>query len=227
MYRYVLMGMICLLAGSEPASAANDGPPPASTPATDKPVTAMEEPLPGDYWTYEIRDEITGKITYLRTFVITEVTPTEISVRSTDAGKTDGDLNVYDRSWNLKSRAPWKWQPHDGSGIKSPLKVGDSWRFQADDVNPGAGRIWKRSGQAKVVGQETITTKAGTFDAFKIETVISRSPTNDPTRKGEVIWHTWYAQAINHWVKRTFVSRENKRLMTDTTVELTEYGRKK
>lgn len=218
MFRYALVGMLCLLSGSAFAQAA---------PASAGAIVPMEEPLPGDYWTFEIRDEITGKINYVRTFVITEVTPSEISVRSTDAGKTDGDLNVYDRSWNLKSRSSWKWQPHDGSGIKSPLKIGDTWRFQGDDVNPGKGRIWKRSGQAKVVGQETVTTKAGTFDTFKIETTISRHPTNDPTRKREVVWQTWYAPAINHWVKRTFVVRENKHLATDTRYELTEYGRRK
>jgi hypothetical protein len=225
MFRCALVGVLCLLSGSALAQSQGGAAPVAAGPANT--ITAMEEPLPGDYWAYEIRDEITGKITYVRTFVITEVTPTEISVRSSDAGNVGGDLNVYDRSWNLKSRPPWKWQPHDGSGIKSPLKVGDSWRFQADDVNPANGHIWKRSGQAKVVGQETITAKAGTFDTFKVETVISRYPTNDPTRKREVVWHTWYALAINHWVKRTFVVRENKRLATDTSYELTEYGRRK
>jgi len=37
---------------------------------------------------------------------------------------------------------------------------------------------------------------------------------------------TWYAPAINHWVKRTVVSRVDKHLLVNNTIELTEYGRK-
>jgi hypothetical protein len=41
----------------------------------------MEEPLPGDFWTYEVRDEISGNVTATRTNVVTEVSSSEISVR--------------------------------------------------------------------------------------------------------------------------------------------------
>jgi hypothetical protein len=195
--------------------------------AAPKAGVAMEDPRPGDFWVYERRDEITGKLSSLRKNIITEVTPTEISVRFTTEGKDDsGGLNVYDRAWNIKMSGPWKYTPHDGTGIKSPLQVGESWKFQSDDVNPGNGAIWKRSGQSKVVGREAITTKAGTFDTFRVETVMARHPTNDPTMKTEVTWRTWFAPAINHWVKRTFVVRANGHLRTDETLELVEYGRK-
>ncbi len=186
----------------------------------------MEDPRPGDFWIYEMRDEISGKIDAVRKNTVTEVTPTEISVRFTTEGKESGGLNVYDRTWNLKISGPWKYQPHDGTGIQSPLKVGAIWKFRSDDVNPGNGAIWKRTGQSKVVGQETITTKAGTFDTFKVETTMARHPTNDPTMKTEITRQTWYAPAINHWVKRTFVVRANGHLRTDETLELVEYGRK-
>jgi hypothetical protein len=198
----------------------------AAAPTTPQPVIAMEDPRPGDFWTYEIRDEISGKITAVRSNMVTEVTPTEISVRFELKGRDRGGLNVYDRTWNLRASGPWKYQPHDGAGIQSPLTVGASWKFQNDDVNAGNGFIWKRSGQSKVVGQETVTTRAGTFDTFKIETTITRRPTNDPTRKMEIIWQTWYAPAIDHWVKRSFVARSEGRLQTNETLELIEYGRK-
>ena len=80
MYRHVMIGVICLLAGSVPARAANDAPPPASAPEA-KPVISMEEPLPGDFWTYEVRDEISGTVKAIRNNLVTEVTATEISVR--------------------------------------------------------------------------------------------------------------------------------------------------
>ena len=225
MHRYLLTGVICLLAGSVHAQGANDAP--ASTPAPVKPVISMEEPLPGDFWTYELRDEISGAVKAVRNNMVTEVTATEISVRFNIQGKPEGGFNVYDRSWNLKSAAPWKYTPHDASGIQSPLKAGASWKSEGDDINNSNGNIWKRSGRSKVVGQETITTKAGTFETFKIETIVNRRPTNDPTRKMEIIQQTWYAPAIDHWVKRTQIGRGNGNLIFNNTVELVEYGRKK
>jgi hypothetical protein len=226
MHRYVLTGMICLLAGGAYAQGANDTPA-ATAPAAAKPVISMEEPLPGDFWTYELRDEISGAVKAIRNNMVTEVTANEISVRFNIPGKTEEGLNVYDRSWNVKSSAPWKYAPHDGSGIQSPLKAGATWKSDADDINAGNGNIWRRSSRSKVVGQETITTKAGTFETFKIETIMNRRPTNDPTRKMEVTQQTWYAPAIDHWVKRTQVVRGNGNLIFNNTLELVEYGRKK
>jgi len=49
---------------------------------------------------------------------------------------------------------------------------------------------------------------------------------NNPMLKNEVTALIWYAPAIDHWVKRTFVSRANKHLEIDRTIELIEYGRK-
>jgi hypothetical protein len=228
MCRYAVVGAIFLLAGSAWAQSPSGATAPSPTSAdAAKPVLAMEEPLPGDFWTYEVRDEISGKVTATRTNVVTEVSSSEISVRYNIAGKETDGLNVYDRSWNLKSSAPWKYRPHEGSGITSPLKVGANWSFAGDNVNGDNGNIWKQTGQSKVVGQETITTKAGTFDTFKIETVASRHPTKDPTRKVEITQQTWYAPAIDHWVKRILVTRADKHLVVNNTIELIEYGRKK
>jgi DUF3108-like len=227
MCRYVLTGLICLLAGGEPTLAANDDSPPASAPVAGKPIISMEEPMPGDFWTYEVRDEISGTVKAVRNNLVTEVTATEISVRFNIQGKPQNGFNVYDRSWNLKGSAPWKYTPHDGSGIQSPLKVGANWKSEADDINAGNGNIWKRSSRSKVLGQEAVTTKAGTFETFKIETTINRRPTSDPTRKVEITQQTWYAPSIDHWVKRTVVARGNGNLIANDTVELVEYGRRK
>ena len=225
MYRYLLTGVICLLAGSAYAQGANDARP--SAPAPSKPVISMEEPMPGDFWTYELRDEISGNVTAVRKNLVTEVSATEISIRFNIEGRPTEGFNVYDRSWNLKSAAPWKYTPHDGSGIQSPPKAGASWKSEGDDINGSNGFIWKRSVRSKVVGQETLTTKAGTFETFKIETTINRRPTNDPTQKMEIIQQTWYAPAVDHWVKRTQVGRVNGNLVFNNTIELVEYGRRK
>jgi hypothetical protein len=87
----------------------------------------MEDPSPGDFWTYDVHDEITGKVALTRTNVVTEVTPNDVSVRFTVKGnESQGGLNVYDHSWNEKNSSSWKYRPNDGSGIQSPLKTGVS-----------------------------------------------------------------------------------------------------
>jgi hypothetical protein len=229
MLRYAVSGLIAAFAAggamAQQSPPQAEAPPPSSSTAP-KAVVAMEEPLPGDYWTYEIRDEITGTVSATRNNVVTEVTPTEISVRFKILGTSNGGFNVYDRSWNLISASPWKYSPNDGSGIRTPLAIGKTWTFQSSDVNAGNGNIGKRSGTSKVVGQESLTTKAGTFETFKIETSYSVRGVKDPTRKAEVTAQTWYAPAIDHWVKRVFVSRADNHLRVNNTLELVEYGRK-
>jgi hypothetical protein len=148
-------------------------------------------------------------------------------VRFETKGKPGQGFSVYDRLWNVKNGPPWRYQPHDGAGIQVPLKAGASWKFEGDEVNGDNGNIWKRSGRSKVVGQETVTTKAGTFETFKIETVVSRRPTGDPTRKMELTQQTWYAPSVDHWVKRSLVVRGNGNLIANNSIELVEYGRKK
>ena len=234
MLRYTVLcmtglGLIGLAAGG---ALAQPAPAPAATPAPAAPVAApaavisMAEPQPGDHWTYEVRDEISGTVTVTRANTITEVTPTEISVQFRVVGTPNQGLNIYDRSWNLVDGRPWKYSPNDGSGIQTPLAVGKSWSFRSNGVNGANGATWKRTGTSKVLGQETVTTRAGTFETFKIETTFTAQNVSDPTRKDEIVQQTWYAPAIDHWVKRAQIVRSDKHLNRSDSMELTEYGRK-
>jgi len=228
--RFVILGVIGLAAGSawaQQAPAPSAAPPTAAAPAEPaKAVVPMEEPRAGDRWIYEVRDEITGTIIATRENVVTDVTTTEISVRYKNVGTNIQGFNTYDRSWNLVEDRPWRFSPNDGTGIKSPLTVGKTWPVQTNNVNSANGNVFKRSGTSKVVGQESVTTKAGTFDAFKIETKFTGTNVNNPLIKNEVTSITWYAPAIDHWVRRTFVSRADKHLQISNVIELIEYGRK-
>jgi hypothetical protein len=232
MLRYAVLGMIVLVASNALAQQApppEAAPVPSSSPAAvqaSKAVVSMEEPLPGDHWTYEVRDEISGTVSATRANVVTETTPREISVRINTVGTNNGGLNVYDRSWNLLNAGLWRYSPNDGTGIRMPLAVGKTWSFQSNNINSKIGVIRKRSGTSKVVGQETVTTRAGTFETFKIETAFSARDNNDPTKKYQYTEETWYAPAIDHWVKRNAVFRSDGHLVTNETAELTEYGRK-
>jgi hypothetical protein len=230
MFRNAVILAMCLVATN--ASAQQASTPAATSSAaetqTAQAVVPMAEPLPGDHWTYETRDEITGKIASTREDVVTEVTPTSISVglKKLGAHNNDEGFAVYDRSWNVVEARPWRYSPHDGSGIQSPLEVGKTWPVRTNNINSANGNIWKRSGTSKVVGEESVTTKAGTFDTFKIETTFTGTNVNNPMLKNEVTAITWYAPTIDHWVRRTFVSRANKHLQIDNVTELIGYGRK-
>lgn len=187
---------------------------------------SMDPPQVGDHWTYEVRDEITGTLKFTTVNIVTQVTSGDIAVRGENLGNPGFIYLVYDHSWNLKDNSVWKYSPGDGSGIKAPLKVGSNWNFQSTDVYTARGLSYKRSGSAKVVAQETITTAAGTFDTFKIETVATSRNANDPTKKSDLLSTTWYASSVDHWVKRVSRFTLNGHVDEDFSFELIDYGRR-
>lgn len=126
MLRYAALLAICLVGPSAWAQQ-EQAPGPETPKAVEAPkaVVPMEEPRPGDRWTYEIRDDISGKVSATRENVVTEVTPTAISVRFKRIGANNMDgFTVYDRSWNVVEDRPWRYSPNDGTGIQSPLEIG-------------------------------------------------------------------------------------------------------
>jgi hypothetical protein len=186
----------------------------------------MEDPQTGDHWTYELRDDITGDVKSTITNTVTDVSGSEITTRIAQLGNSNTGYQTFDRSWNLANNGIWRSTPNDGTGIRPPLAVGKTWSFKSTDLNSTAGMSWKRCGTAKVVAQESITTRAGTFDTFKIETSFQIQNANDPTKKLQAVQQSWYAPAIDHWVKRSFVSRSDGRVREKNTIELVEYGRR-
>jgi hypothetical protein len=203
--------------------------PPAASPASIEVPSApdaMEDPQVGDHWTYELRDDITGDIKSTLTNTVTDVSVSQIGTRMGQLGTPNSGYQTFDRSWNMINNGIWRFTPNDGTGIRAPLAVGKTWSFKSTALNSTAGVSSKRSGTAKVVAQESITTQAGTFDTFKIEVSLQVQNSNDPTKKAQGVQQMWYAPAINHWVKRTYVSRSEGRVRENTTIELVEYGRR-
>jgi hypothetical protein len=231
MLRCVFLATIGLLAtaGSLPAQTApKESPPAASSPAVESANSPepMEDTQLGDHWTYEVRDEITGEIKSTITNTVTDVSASEIGIRLGVLGKPNSGYFNYDRFWNMTNNGSWRYTPNDGSGIKPPLTVGKSWPVKSNDHNSTDGYSSKRSGTSKVVAQESLTTRAGTFDTFKIESSYQLQNSKDPTRKVQIVQQVWYAPVINHWVKRTFVSRSEGRVRENNSSELVEYGRR-
>jgi hypothetical protein len=221
---FVLIAPALALAQGAPAS-----PPAAPSAAPAEPATeqtnTMDPPAVGDHWTYELHDDITGQLKNNTTMTITDVTANEIAVRFEITGYPAYVL-VYDHDWNTKSDNIWKYTPNNGTGVKLPLRVGATWKFQGDEFNSTHNVNFKLTGSSKVVEQETITTSAGTFDTFKIETTMSAHNTNDATKNAQSTMTTWYAPAVDHWVKRTSKQMSNGHVNGSSTVELVDYGRR-
>jgi hypothetical protein len=220
------MGGALASAQQSPNPAAPAAPSPQAAPMPPNTEETMEDAMPGDHWTYETRDEITGDVKSTVTYVVTDVTATAVSVRLNILGNPNAGFLGYDRSWNLTSDANWRYSPNDGTGVRLPLAVGRTWSFQSNGVHSAQGVTFKRSGTSKVVGRESIATKAGNFDAFKIETSISLRNANDPTKKYASTTQTWYVPEIDHWVKRVSTLRMDGQVRDSSSVELVEFGRK-
>ena len=223
MLRRCLLATIGLLAPISILHAQTPSSPPAATEAP--PVEAMEEPQLGDHWTYELRDEITGDLKSTMTHTITDVTAAEISIRIATVGKNDSGFQTFNRSWDMISGL-WRFTPNDGLGIRAPLSVGKSWPVKSTAFNGANGVSLKISGTSKVTAKETIVTRAGAFEVYKIETSIEQRNANDATKKFLTEHQTWYAPAIDHWVKREIVNRSEGRVRDRSQLELVEYGRR-
>jgi hypothetical protein len=186
----------------------------------------MEEPQTGDHWTYELRDEITGEVKSTLTNTVTDVSATDISIRTTALGNSGVGYVNYDRSWNRTGNDIWRFTPNDGGGIRAPLAVGKTWSAKATDLNSTAGVSWKRLTVSKVVARETVTTRAGTFDTFKIEVTLDFQSPKNPAKKFQEVVQNWYAPAIDHWVKQSSVTRADGHVRNKSTTELIDYGRR-
>jgi uncharacterized protein involved in copper resistance len=107
-----------------------------------------------------------------------------------------------------------------------PLQVGKEWRFENRATHFQNGTAVSNTGQSKVVGKESITTSAGTFDTFKIETTMRQVNSNDQTKAATMTAALWYAPSVNRWVRKTYKLQIEGRLRDSQTEELTDYSRK-
>ena len=120
----------------------------------------------------------------------------------------------------------WQYKPHGGPGIRLPLEVGKEWRYEYFEINPLTNAKFKSSSVTKISGRETVATPAGSFEAFKIERQARAFNIAAPSIITETQAVLWYAPAVNHWVRRTVVTRVNKRTRENMSEELTAFHRK-
>jgi hypothetical protein len=189
-------------------------------------TTRMEEVALGDYWTYELKDEISGVIIQVRKVTVTEVSDREIATRLEDMKSGQSRSIVYDRSWNIVHDWPNRYSPNSGTGFRFPLTLNDEWAASVDEVDRNTGDTWKIRVYSRVTGQENVTTKAGTFATYKVETTQAVQDLQNPTENSEISTRTWFSPDVNHWARRNFVRQEEGLVVRHQTFELIEYGRK-
>ena len=191
-------------------------------------ATPTKEPegvKPGDQWTYDQTDEITGNLKFTYTNAVASVTDREITLRVTRRGDERVGLMVFDPNWNLIDDGVWKKRRRTGGeGIEPPLKLDKEWRISESLQNLKTGEFYAETGKAKVVSQESFTTQAGTFDTFKIVAELRETATADPAKSFQSTITTWYAPSINRWVKRITAVRSLGRLRASLSEELVDYA---
>jgi hypothetical protein len=193
--------------------------------AAQSPDAPNEGVQVGDRWVFDRTDEMTGypKDTYTR--IVTEVSDKEIVTNVFFRGNPTKTVMIFDRDWALVDNSSAKWKPNDGEGVRLPLAIGKSWRSEYDEKT-NAGANLRGSVVNKVTAQETLTTTAGTFETFKIETTVKIFSPADPSKLWEIQKVKWYAPQINFWVRDTFLSKFDKRVRESTRTELVDFSRK-
>ena len=201
-------------------------------------ITVLSHPLPaqdtqketasavhkGDQWTYNDIDDITGNARAILRFTVTEVSDKEIAVRSVRDrnGQSELGLILYDLNWNETTDGDWKKLPRDSTGIELPLAMGKEWHFKHRNQNTKTGVVINVTTSARVVGQETMKVASQQYDTFKIESQIHQVlPQSGKSR--DILISTWYAPAINRWVKRSWTLRSNGHIVDQHTHELVEF----
>ncbi len=177
-------------------------------PCLAQPLARADRPAVkvGDRFVYRETNGLTGEQREI-SMRVTAVTADRIVV---ETGLSTSGAWTFTRDWNLVERkggdvvaavlTPY-W-PY----FEFPLEVGKEWQapFENEVLHPGK-RHAKWQWKARVVGAETVTVPAGTFQTLKIE-----AEGTFTTRSGSRSWtgshHDtfWYAPEVKRPVKRDY-----------------------
>jgi hypothetical protein len=198
-----------------------------SSSAMDSPPTdGMSEVAIGDYWLYRVRDEIAGKLVGTRKIIVIDISGDQVATRVVNSGRSVAGAVLFDKSWNVLRNGPNRYSPSSGTGIQSPLKLNAEWNATADEVNDDNGTVWSINVDSRVTGLESVTTNAGTFESYTIETTWDGRTEKDPAASRQLSIRTSFSPEVNHWIRRNIVERVDGSVVSNETMELLKYGRK-
>lgn len=192
---------------------------PASFPAPVSPQVPLAQAdapayVIGEKWTFKFANDLepSKNSTYAQT------------VSSVESGRAilNNGAAILDANANLVKLGSASYAPSDGK-LRFPLRVGDSWT-SSYAYRTGT---WEALGERRttVVGVERIDTPAGSFDAFKLEQVVSWSAGGGNKAEGRTREQDWYAPAVGRIVKADFVDQATRAAPTATHVVLVEFSK--
>jgi hypothetical protein len=174
----------------------------------------------GSYWNYTLTDEIKNTKSLLQ-LTLTEIKDDQRVV------KQNNSVLVYDENWNLIEGGAWKTEPHLGDGLPDgPLEVGAQSTAEATtsvQLSSGWTDPEPINCEQKITAAETVTTKAGKFDTYRVEDTCKFSNPAQPLTVIESKTTLWFSPRVDHYVKAQFEQRSDGRLAVKTNQELIQY----
>lgn len=190
---------------SLPAPVAQPTPSAPALPQADAPAFAV-----GEAWTFAYKNalEPAKDDTY---------TQTVSGVAADGSATLNGGAVALDPSGNLVKTATSSYTPSDCK-LRFPLFIGAAW--SASYVYRSGAWVSSVDRQAKVVAIERVETRAGVFDAFKIEQAASWSGAQGNRGYGVTRETDWYAPVVGRVVKTDYIDRPTHGAPTVTHVVL-------
>ena len=195
---------------------------PDRLPVGGKPEAIAEEKRAyasvGSSWNYEVTDQIKQTKGVVET-TLTESKGNERVVRENTRGLTSHNVIVYDKDWNVLETMSLKFEPYSGTGVPTLLEIGSTFKA-ARSIRSKQKTGWSGVSpvitEMKVASIETITTKAGKFETYRIEGSMKMGE-----HENKIVY--WFSPKIDHWVKTQLEVRLNGRLIEKFDRELINY----
>jgi hypothetical protein len=167
----------------------------------------------GDKWSYTYVDELTPAHNAETDQTVVQVSPEHTVIQGKDAAGNQFEVQL-DANGNLEHWGHYAPTPNDGR-LTFPMAVGTTWTAEYD-----LGSVHYKE-ENKVAALENVQTKAGTFQAYRIDS--EGQFTSAGWRNiGRVVQTVWYAPAAKRIVKNDWYSRYGSNSVPTTThLELT------
>jgi uncharacterized caspase-like protein len=168
---------------------------PRSVPASAPPALAA-----GDTWTYRMRD-LLQQTERSVTMQVKEIRGTEVLWK--DGAKGDL-LGNFTRS---KLNDVWRTYTPSTQLYVFPLNPGAKFSLTAVEEFEGQGKAFDHEITFNVVGEEDVTTPAGTFRAVKLMRTLKWTQREKPENTGVNTFTYWYSGQVKRWVAQDQVHR--------------------
>lgn len=183
--------------------------------AQEGPKVERPELKVGDLWSYQRVNRDGTQIEVRRE--IKAVTPESLTAIVKDAAGTTEQQWTPELNY-LRGEGPRVERPHQ-QYYSFPLAVGRQWKVDKKGVGT-SGRDFKSEGACNVVAFEKVETKAGAFDAFKVNCETDFILYGARPILGRERYVYWYAPAARGEVRAERLTRDAISVFVDWTQDL-------